>query len=73
MSDTPTEKAVRVLELQMRISEQLEDMAFAYQMDSMHLAELVAQWQEAVDDYLDKSPHTIKLVVNRGKNHGSSA
>lgn len=69
-SDTP-HKAVRVLELQRRISEHMEDMAYAYEQDAEFLEQLVGEWQIAIDDYigvsrdLGNSEQKIKLVVNR--------
>ena len=57
-------KLTRITDIQRRISEHLEDMAYAYQQDAEFLDMLTNELQIALDDYLDDT-NTIRLLVNR--------
>lgn len=60
------DKVARLVKLQERIHSYLKDRAVAYENDALRLAEFMAEWQAAVDDYMESSGQKIKLVVNRG-------
>lgn len=57
-------KITHVLELQRRIAEHLEDMAYAYAQDLEFLEMLGNELTIALDDYLGDT-QKIRLVVNK--------